>query len=85
MAAGKPIITGDTIHARELTRLTDTDDFATSTPGSPRALADAITTLLASARLRVELGRNARKFYSTHLSHEVALRKLARLLDVDSA
>jgi glycosyltransferase involved in cell wall biosynthesis len=85
MAAGKPVITGDTIHARELARLTDTDDFVTSALGSPHALADAITTLLASARLRAELGRNARDFHSTHLSHKVALRKLARLLDVDSA
>ena len=80
MAAGKPLITGDSTHARNLKQLTETDDFMTSPLGCGRALADSIATLSASPQIRAELGHNAKSFYEVHLSHTVALHKLKRLL-----
>ncbi|MFT5173434.1 MAG: glycosyltransferase involved in cell wall biosynthesis [Gammaproteobacteria bacterium] len=85
MAAGKPIITGDSNCARNLATFTETDDFVTSTLGCAQALADSITTLAASTPRRAALGSNAKAFYQTHLSHEIALRKLTTLLDIQLA
>ena len=82
MAAGKPIITGDSNCARNLATFTETDDFVTSTLGCAQALADSITTLAASTARRAVLGRNAKAFYQAHLSHEIALRELTTLLDI---
>lgn len=80
MAAGKPIITGDSLCARRLARLTESEDFVTCDLGSPSALARSIEALADSAPRRNLLAKNARAFYSAHLSHEVALRKLTKLL-----
>jgi glycosyltransferase involved in cell wall biosynthesis len=80
MSAGKAVISGDTSHARELKNRMSEPAFKLATVASAQDLAAAIIELADAPASRHELGANARAFYQNHLSRQVAVDELLKLL-----
>jgi glycosyltransferase involved in cell wall biosynthesis len=74
LAAGKPVITGDSPAAREI--LNDGVDCLLCERGDPGALADAIRRLLSDADLARRLGENGRRAFETRAAPAVIGRTL---------
>ena len=79
LAMGKPLITGDSVAAREL--LADGKNALLCEMGDPAALADAIRRLKNNAELRQRIGHEGRKVFENHCSPKFLGGQLARLVE----
>jgi len=79
LAMGKPLITGDSIAAREL--LEDGRNAILCEMGEPRALAAAILRLKNDGALRQRIGQEGRKVFEQHCSPKLLGRQLAHLVE----
>ena len=80
LAAGRPVITGDTVEARRLADRSSDRAFVTVPCGSPVALARAIDELADHPDERLHLGSAARRLYDDQLSRVVSSQRLELLV-----
>ncbi len=80
MACGRPIITGDTACARELTRNADPAPFAMVPVGDPQALAAAIRSLAHDGAARIGYAHRARGFYEQNLAGVISIDAILKEL-----
>lgn len=73
MSVGRPVLTGDTVWARELAALVPQSTFMTVPVGNPEALAAEISRLANDPDLRVALANRTRDFYRRYLSSKVSV------------
>jgi glycosyltransferase involved in cell wall biosynthesis len=78
LAMGKPLITGDSLAAREL--LKDGENAILCEMGSPQALADAILRLQRDRPLRQRVGEEGRKLFRNQCRPQVLGTRLAHLI-----
>jgi len=78
LAMGKPLITGDSVAAREL--LADGKNAILCEMGSSAALADAIRRLQRDPVLRQRIGAEGRKLFENQCRPKVLGLRLARLI-----
>ena len=84
MAAGRAIITGDTLCARNLARLADEPPFTCVPVNDASALAHAIEYLAERPVLRAQLALRSRAFYEKHLNGKLAVDFiLSQLADIE--
>jgi len=69
IAMGKPLITGDSVAAREL--LKDGETAILCEVGNPHALADAILRLKRDPSLRRQIGKEGNRLFQTHSTPKV--------------
>lgn len=78
LAMGKPLITGDSLAAREL--LEDGGNAILCEMGSPQALADAIVRLKKDPLLRQRIGKEGRKLFQDECRPKIIGSHLAHLV-----
>ncbi len=78
LAMGKPLITGDSLAAREL--LEDGENAILCDMGSPQALADAILRLKRDSLLRQRICKEGRKVFEDECRPKILGSYLARLI-----
>jgi len=78
LAMGKPLITGDSLAAREL--LADGKSAILCEMGSPQALADAILRLQRDPLLRQRIGKEGRKLFQDECRPKILGSHLAHLV-----
>ncbi len=76
MSIGRPIITGDTVCARELGRQANSAPFVMTPTGNPKALAEAILSLAEDVEARETYARSGRSFYDQHLSNAISVQAI---------
>ena len=79
LACGTPLVTGDTPGANEL--LADERDALLVPPGSPAALAEAITRLAGDQELASRLSQGGRRTYEEQASEEILGARWRGLLE----
>jgi len=79
LACGVPVVTGDTLAAREL--LTDGADCLLVPQGDPDRLAEAIQRLAGDQQLGIRLGASGRATYEAHASEKVLGARWRELLE----
>jgi glycosyltransferase involved in cell wall biosynthesis len=79
IASGTPLITGDTVAARELLR--DGESALLVPPGDPAALAEAMRQVAADPELAKRLSRGGRAVYEERASEEVLGERWRTLLE----
>ena len=76
MSIGRPIITGDTVCARELSRQVNPPPLVMTPTGDPKALAEAILSLAENVDACATYARNSRSFYDQHLSNAISVQAI---------
>ena len=76
MAVGRPLITGDTRHARAILAESSAPPFVVVPVGDAGALADAIRSLSRDPRARDEYARRAGAYYDERLASTVWMSRL---------
>ena len=76
MAVGRPLITGDTRHARAILAESSAPPFVVVPVGDAGALADAIRSLSRDARARDQYARRAGAYYDERLASTVWMSRL---------